>query len=240
MRKSIIALCIIPLLLGSCGIFKKKSKKAEVSSETPIFYKDWTYLSARLDAETMVQGSKQNLGISLRMKKDSITWFSVSAMFGIQVAKGLMTKDSVWILNKFSKEYYAMSMADISRLTGADVSLSQLQNALIGTSIFDPPTKYNKDSNLYVGVQAPFTNVLELALDNSISKSSISKAKSSSALSFGYENKIEAGSIWVPEKVSMDGKSDKKNIHIDMQFKTANDNIITSFPFDIPSGYTKK
>ena len=240
MKKFTLGLLAISVLTSSCGIFKKKNKGVDISSETPVFYKDWKYLSARMDAETLLMGSKQNLGISLRMKKDSIVWFSVSAMFGIQVAKGLMTADSVWLIDKFNKEYYAKSMADIGKLSGADVSLSQLQNALVGTSIFDPPVTYKKDSNSYVGVSSVFTNIIQLAQDNSIAKSTLNKKSSTSSLSFIYDSKIDAGSFWVPQKINMQGKSDKKNIQVDLQYKTANDNIITSFPFDIPSGYTKK
>ena len=129
MKKYIFCLIATSLFVTNCGLFKNKKQEA-LTLNTPKLNKNWTYLSARLDAKTQIQGSNQTLGISLRMKKDSITWFSVSAMFGIQVAKGLMTADSIWLLNKFSKEYYAMSMDDISKLSGAEVNLSQLQNLL--------------------------------------------------------------------------------------------------------------
>lgn len=208
--------------------------------ETPTLSKDWTYLSARLDAKMQIQGSNQTLGVSLRMKKDSITWFTVSAMFGIQVAKGLMTKDSIWLLNKFSKEYYAMSMDDISKLSGAEVNLSQLQNALVGASIFDPPTEYIKDSTGYRGIKDVFSNFLQLHTNNSIAKSTLTKSENRDTMHFEYRSQLNAGSYWIPENIAMDGKSDKKNIHIDLKYKTVNDNRITSFPFVIPSGYKKR
>jgi len=239
MKKYILCLIATSLLITNCGLFKNKKRKA-LTLETPMLSKNWTYLSARLDAKTQIQGSNRTLGISLRMKKDSITWFSVSAMFGIQIAKGVMTADSIWLLNKFSKEYYAMSMDDISKISGADVNLNQLQNALVGASIFDTPTQYVQDSTGYIGIQDIFSNFLQLHSDNSIAKSTLTKSVNKDTMLFEYSSQLDAGSFWVPENIAMNGKSDKKNIHIDLKYKTVNDNIITSFPFVIPSGYKKR
>ena len=69
MKRSFIYILGLSLIISSCGIFKKKNKPVEIDSETPVFYKDWKYLSARLDAKTKIKGTQQNLGISLRMKK---------------------------------------------------------------------------------------------------------------------------------------------------------------------------
>lgn len=239
MKKYIFCLIATSLFVTNCGLFKNKKQEA-LTLNTPKLNKNWTYLSARLDAKTQIQGSNQTLGISLRMKKDSITWFSVSAMFGIQVAKGLMTADSIWLLNKFSKEYYAMSMNDISKLSGAEVNLSQLQNALVGASIFDPPTEYIKDSIGYMGIQDVFSNFIQLHTNNSIARSTLTKSENKDTMHFEYRLQLDAGSFWVPENIAINGKSDNKNIHIDLKYKTVNDNLITSFPFVIPSGYRKR
>ena len=229
------------VVLSSCGVFKKKQNLIEVSSESPIFYKNWNYLSARMDVNYSNGSASQNLGLSLRMKKDSIMWFSVSAMLGIQVAKGLMTKDSVWLINIFQREYCAMSMSEISTLLGSKVELGQLQNALVGSCVFNPPTKYSKTTqDEYKGQKDGFINMLNLLSDNSIAKSSLVKLGESSSLTFEYQEKMDVNSFWIPQTVKVNAQSDKKNIQLEMQYKTASDNIITSFPFEVPKGYTKK
>jgi hypothetical protein len=68
----------------------------------------WEYLAARYDVMAAGLGQEMGLTLSVRMKRDSIVWFSVQAALGIQVAKGLLRKDSFFLLDLYNKKYYTM------------------------------------------------------------------------------------------------------------------------------------
>lgn len=102
---------------------------------------DFKYLSTR--SKINYQNGDQRIGAtaSIRIRKDSIIWFSITPGFGIEAARGLVTRDSVFLVNKLQKEYHAYSFAALSSKLNVAVDFDVLQASLLGEPILPITTK---------------------------------------------------------------------------------------------------
>jgi hypothetical protein len=79
------------------------------------------------------EGDKQVTGnAKIRIRKDSVIWFSVSPTLGFEVTRALITPDTIWILNRMDKEFYVFNYKEISRYFNFSVDYYLLQSMLLG------------------------------------------------------------------------------------------------------------
>ncbi|MPR33622.1 DUF4292 domain-containing protein [Salmonirosea aquatica] len=93
---------------------------------------DFEYLTAK--AKFSFKNDKQdidNATINFRVRKDSLIWFSVTTV-GFEVARGQISPQELVVLDKFHKELYTYSYAELSRRFQFDLSFPLLQAVLVG------------------------------------------------------------------------------------------------------------
>lgn len=113
-------------------------------------------------AELTVRDSKKTFSINifLRMKRDSVIWINFNALGTIELARMKMTRDSVWVLDRFNKKVYIKSFSSLAEmlsdsLASDSVSISFLnmwindfgflQDLLIGNMRVDTSHKYSNN-----------------------------------------------------------------------------------------------
>ena len=74
--------------------------------------------------------SEVSLGISIRVKKDSIIWASVTAPFGIEVFRAALTKDSIYYINRTNRTYFIKPISNISKILKTDIAFNDIQQIL--------------------------------------------------------------------------------------------------------------
>lgn len=93
------------------------------------------YISARFSSEMNIDSNKTSFSVSLRAKKDSVLWMSISPALGIEVARAVITKDSVKFIDRFHSQYFAGDFNYISKLLNADLDFDMIQAVLLGNSV---------------------------------------------------------------------------------------------------------
>jgi hypothetical protein len=104
-------------------------------------------LDAKLTVEATVDSNSNSFTTSLRIKKDSIIWMSISKI-GIEAARVLITKDSVRLINRINNQYFKGDFAYISKLLNSPLDYEILQALLVGNSV----SFYDDDERLKGGV----------------------------------------------------------------------------------------
>jgi len=97
---------------------------------------DFDYLTAK--SKFSFQSSTQdidNATLNLRVKKDSLIWFSVTTL-GFELARGLISPQEIVVLDKFHKDYFQFSYPQLSRQFKFDLSYALLQSLLTGNLPF--------------------------------------------------------------------------------------------------------
>lgn len=156
LKKSQLLLTLLLLsILGSCKVLREAGLGKKDKLDTPAailtalerrqIHPEWFAARARVtyaDADMSVTGSA-----TIRMKTDSLLWVSVKKL-GFEVARTLITKDSVFIIDRINNEYGAFDLAYLEERYNLPASFPLVQSLLLGNPYF-----LNPESVILVGQQ---------------------------------------------------------------------------------------
>ncbi len=117
---------------GKCRLIYKTSKALTKNLKQKELAFKWIY--AKADVKTFIDGEDQNLDIRIRGRKDSAIWIQIQAVGLIDIAKLLITRDTVKMVVYLKKQYFVGDFNYINQLLNADLDFDLLQAALFGNS----------------------------------------------------------------------------------------------------------
>ncbi|MBN8702806.1 MAG: DUF4292 domain-containing protein [Bacteroidetes bacterium] len=147
--KYIYATACFLLILTSCKSKRKIINQSQQTTANNAEYKNkqvllqnlkknevqFTTVSGKFECEAVIDSSKNSFNVNLRIFKDSLIWMSISPALGIEVARVLITKDSVKFLNRLNSSFFIGDFQYISKLLNADLDYELLQSLLVGNSV---------------------------------------------------------------------------------------------------------
>lgn len=97
----------------------------------------YDYAGMKISADVASLGETQSFKATLRMKRDSIIWVSITAIAGIEVVRMIITPDSVKYVSKIpdNKHYYMGGFEAINDMAKVDLDFNMLQDILVGNAI---------------------------------------------------------------------------------------------------------
>lgn len=101
---------------------------ALVRAQMPNF----TNLSMRCKLNYDDGRTQQDLVASVRIRKDSLIWISITGFLGIEGARMIVTPDSFFLLNKLTREYMPRPISFLQQVIPLSSSFSGLQSLLLG------------------------------------------------------------------------------------------------------------
>lgn len=119
-------------LQGKCRLLFKTAKVLSKHIRESELKYDWIY--AKADVETSIDGEDHNLDIRVRGRKDSAIWISIQAVGLVDIAKLLITRDSVKMVVYVKRQYFKGDFNYINQLLNADLDFDMIQAALFGNS----------------------------------------------------------------------------------------------------------
>jgi hypothetical protein len=210
---------------------------------------DFNTFSAKIKVQYEDNKGKQpDINAFVRMKKDSLIWISINATFlNIEAFRVLISRDSIWILNKLDKqvEYHSLSyLEDVAKIP---LDFNTLEDLILGNPIYvgNRIVAYKKTENriLISTVGEHFKNLLTLSATNNdlverskLDDINLAYNRTGDLTYYEYENKSGVffstfREITVAEKTKVD---------ITLNFKQYDFNNDLSFPFSIPKNYKRK
>jgi hypothetical protein len=179
------------------------------------------------------------------MYSDSVIWVLLTGPLGIEGVRAYITKDSVKLLYKQEKTYSVRSISFLQEVTALPLSLSTLQDLLLGNPVFldSNITSYSKTGNSIIlnSYGAFFSNLLTIAeTDKRVQSSRLEDAdtatKRTCNLTYAdYETKDQ---VLFSTKRTIN-VVEKKKLGIKLDFKQYEFNETLSFPFAVPKNYTQ-
>ena len=192
-----------------------------------------------------------NTNVNIRMKKDSLIWISVTGI-GFEVARGLITPDSIVFMDKFHKEYFVLSYAQLSRQYNFDLNFPLIQSIIIGNLPFkqQPDSKFLKDNNFFLLKQ----NAGRINIDNYIAEDNLKLARlnamesgTNNTFSLDYEDFKLVNAFLFPfsslVKLNVKSPKDQQISQTTIKLKHSKVDLVNQspgFPFSIPSSYKRK
>jgi hypothetical protein len=117
---------------GRCRLDYKNAKALSRLMQENEF--DYTWIFAKATVESFVEEKEESFDIRLSLRKDSAMLVNIQYVLGINVAKVLITRDSVKFVDYIHKTYFVGDFAYINDLLSADLDFDLLQSVLFGNS----------------------------------------------------------------------------------------------------------
>ena len=131
-------LIAIIFILCSCSTNKSTSSLRTLSANHIIReVEDNRFEFDNIDTKFNVRLEGNNIGLKgqLKMKNDSVIWISLSLKLGIEVARVMITEDSVKLINRTNKTYFVESVDKFQERLPSEVTMQFLQDILVGNDI---------------------------------------------------------------------------------------------------------
>lgn len=104
------------------------------------------YYSAKASVDISLPDGGKSFKAQIRSVRDSAAWISVVPALGIEVARILLTSDSLKMMDKLHDQFFVGDTSTAKAKFGLQPSLSLFQQALLGKPIgLDPNEKYRSD-----------------------------------------------------------------------------------------------
>jgi hypothetical protein len=207
---------------------------------------NFTTFSGKIELDYKdADGKNTNANAHIRMYSDSVIWVLLTGPLGIEGVRVYITKDSVKLLYKQEKIYTVRSISFLQEVTALPLSLSTLQDLLLGNPVFldSNITSYSKTGSTIMlqSYGAFFSNLLTIGdtdkrLLNSRLEDADTAIKRSCYLTYADYESNNQGIFSTKRTINI---IEKKKSNIKLDFKQFEFNETLSFPFSVPKNYTQ-
>jgi hypothetical protein len=216
--------------------------------------------SAKFNLDMVVDKKKTSFRGQLRMRKDSAIWISFSPALGIEMARVLITTDSVKFINRLNKTYFVGDYEFVRNFIGTDVDYDVLQSILLGNDLtYYEDGKFrasydSKEYHLVTGGRSKLKKYVKNDQDEEriyiqniflnpetfkITKMKIKEVKKESKkLDAFYENFQRVDEQLFPHHLSFDLTADKP-VWVDLQYSKITLDESNNYPFKISTKYSR-
>ncbi len=200
-------------------------------------------LSMKGKANLKLPGNENTVTVNVRIQRDQKIWVSITALLGIEVARAVITPDSIMVLNKLQSTYIRQPFRYIHRYTSKQVTFAMLQDVLTGNTI---NSLFNDESSLEQNAQGLWIlkgnqGTLGFNLNfNTLQKPgqlNLNDAKAAQALKVQYGNYQKVNEFQMPAQITINSLSANQRVDIDFDFSRIESNVPSDFPFTVPKRY---
>lgn len=238
------------ILLQSCSKKISVFSRSNSAKNVKIEKLDFNYLTIKSKIELKETHKTTNATALIRMKKDSVIWFNLSGALGVQGVRGIVTQDSVKVINKVEKTYYTYDFKAISQEFDFPINFDLIQAMLVG----DMPKPMEEDNSArssgkrYIVKQ----NIDNIYITNFINKESlkleevnVTEKETDNSLKLLYKDFREINNQGLPFSVfaSLIHHNEfgelETQLNVEVIKADASDKPL-KFPFSVPKKYETK
>ncbi|MBO9672488.1 MAG: DUF4292 domain-containing protein [Sphingobacteriaceae bacterium] len=223
---------------------KTDNSKAETLTLLNSKQLKFNTLSLKAKASLDIGGDANDVTMNFKMKDKETIWVSVTALGGLaEVARALITPDSIKIMNRLKNEYLKKPFSYIYNFTNKQVNFNTLQAVLTGNAMGEFLTEQS-DLKLENGVWVVSGSKEELdykLLFNTLLKvaeTNLNDVKNGQALKVTYSDYQKLNESLFPGSLQIKTLSKAKKINIDLQFVKIDGNVPVDFPFNVPKRFS--
>ena len=258
----------IAIMLISLGIMQSCKTKREIVSAADVESKVAEELfvdvvDKQLDFSTF--SSKLNLSLSsgtrslssrssLKIIKDKAIQLSIQPLFGVEMLRLYIDKDSLIILDRMNKRYVKEAIADVKREYPVGFDFTTIQSLLTNRVFIsgNPQISYSDFKNFSTKQLSEKYYIIEsvdkksgieysFSIDGNdhIAITQMSEPRRQYQLNWGYDEFIKDNSKLFPHKMSIDFVTPKRKSNVGLEFSGITLDEVFSLDVSIPNSYAR-
>lgn len=199
--------------------------------------------SGKAKTKLNINGNTNDVTLNIRILKDQKIWVSITAIAGIEVARAMITPDSILVMNRLQSVYIKKPFSYIYTYASRQVNYKTVESLLVGNAI---PETLNDNTTLepsngntiLKGTLQDLIYQLTVGPDLKVSSTSLNNQEATQSLQINYGNFIEATNRVIPSQISFTSKVNNKNIQADLNYSKADFDLPLEFPFSVPKRFS--
>lgn len=204
---------------------------------------DFTTFTTKATTQLDFKDKNYEVTLNIRIKKSEMIWLSITAIAGVEVARVLITPDSIHVMDRINDEYLKKPFQFIQSFSNKQVDYLTLEALLVGNCI--PFTLTDKSEILktdgvvsLIGVIERLSYKLQFNEQFKANQTFLEDKEAGQMLSVNTQSFETINEKLVPLKVLIDSKTQGKNIKVDMEYSKTLLNIVLEFPFNVPKRFS--
>ena len=205
---------------------------------------EFNTLSVKSKVGLMINTNSNDVSMNIRMQNKSIIWISVTAIAGIEVARVLITPDSIKVLNRLQGLYMAKPFSYIYQYANKQITFGTLQNLFVGNAIEGTVTESSEFSvqENQTQITSELSGMLyKLIMDanNKVVENTLQDPKGQRLIA-KYTDFQTVNERKMPYSVNLISNATNRNLRIDLKYTSVSVNEPLDFPFSVPKRFTVK
>lgn len=223
------------------GVNNDKSEKLKAITATQLAF---TTLAIKAKADLNIDKSENDVTMNFRIKKDEVIWVTVNSPLIGEVARALITPDSLKLINRLDASYSLKPFSFIQNFANDQINFQTLQSILAGNVISDflkEDALTEKNNQIVLsGILKALAFQVVLNDRNKVVKTNIKQNDTGEELEINYSDFYSVAGSDMPYGVNITSNANHKNINIHLKYSKVNVNESLEFPFKVPERYTLK
>lgn len=198
--------------------------------------------SGRARTKLDVNGNSNDVTLNIRINKGHKIWVSITAIAGIEVARALITPDSILVLNKLQGLYIRKPFSYIYTYTSRQLDYNSLEALFVGNAIPQllndrGDIRADNGSVIISGTLQELVYKLTVGPDLKVSQMQLSNHDEGQSLQVDNSMFTQAGSRVVPSQINIASSVRTKKIAAGLSYTKMDFDLPLEYPFSIPPGY---
>lgn len=204
---------------------------------------DFSTLQVKANANLSINNKGNDAAMNIRIKKDEVIWVRVTAIAGIEVARALITPDSIKVLNRMESVYLVKPFNYINQYANEQINFNTLQALLIGNTI---PDVISEDSDVRIqnnqlilsGILKGLAYTVNYDPNTKVVQTNLNDEDANQQLSASYKDFFVVSDRVIPHSINIRSAANKKNINLHLKFTQVAVNESLDYPFSVPKKFT--
>jgi hypothetical protein len=198
----------------------------------------------RAKTKLAIDGKSNDVTLNIRIQHTKKIWVSITAILGVEVARALITPDSILVINRLQGVYIKKPFNYIYNYASRQVNYQTVESLLVGNPI---PELLNDNSKVTTGANGNTTlsgnlqNLIYSLLigpDYKVTQTSLSNAAAGQSLQVSNSQFIQADNRIIPSQINITSTVKNKNIQAELQYNRTEFNQPLEYPFTIPDRFS--
>lgn len=200
--------------------------------------------SGRASAKLDIDGNSNNVTLNLHIQHDHKIWVSITYLVGIEVARAVITPDSIQVINRLQGVYMRKPFSYVYQYASKQVNYGTLEAILLGNIMPEllnqkPDLKPDNGNIVISGKLQELMYKLLIGPDLKASQTNLDNPAEALTLQVNNSAFIMAGNKVIPSQVDISSAAKTKKIQINLHYTKADFDQPLDYQFVIPSKYTR-
>jgi hypothetical protein len=213
------------------------------------------WFGAKVSVNSDINNQTNAFSANLRIKKDSAIWISISPALGIEVARALITPDSLKFINRINGTFFKGDYKYLNELLQIEVNFKMIQAILLGNVYLHYSIEQyisdRENTELVlstikkrrirreIDLEIPQILTQEIwfsSLQNKIVRMEMQDYRPVRKFTVNYLQFEKVDELSMPNKLIITAQADKQ-VKIDLEYSRMTINKELNLPFNIPEDY---